>query len=312
MNDDKKYEAELDFGALLKSPSRLFGWIFPYFAVLFLIIGIFFLNNLDHLTFNEVPAIYTDTLYSLVLPDVEIKQSSITSAVDLKTISDPDNKLITSGQELFVTNCSSCHGTEGKGDGPAAVALNPKPRNFTSSEGWTNSRDFAGLFNTTQMGVPGTGMSAYEFIPINDRIAIIQYIRTLDDYPLVTSNEIAALDKKYELSKGEATPGNITLDMATDKLVAENLISEETVNIVLDKISESNDNASVTLFNKYASDKKKIIALFSRDYSSKKDLNNFIEKVLSSPVESGFKNNITLLSVDNLTKIYQMLLNVTG
>ncbi len=36
------------------------------------------------------------------------------------------------GKELFLkTNCNSCHGMEGKGDGPVAAALDPKPRNFT-------------------------------------------------------------------------------------------------------------------------------------------------------------------------------------
>ena len=35
------------------------------------------------------------------------------------------------GKDLFVkTNCNSCHGMEGKGDGPVAAALDPKPRNF--------------------------------------------------------------------------------------------------------------------------------------------------------------------------------------
>jgi mono/diheme cytochrome c family protein len=36
------------------------------------------------------------------------------------------------GKDLFVkTNCNSCHGLEGKGDGPVAAALDPKPRNYT-------------------------------------------------------------------------------------------------------------------------------------------------------------------------------------
>jgi mono/diheme cytochrome c family protein len=36
------------------------------------------------------------------------------------------------GKELFVkTNCNSCHGMEGKGDGPVAAALDPKPRDYT-------------------------------------------------------------------------------------------------------------------------------------------------------------------------------------
>lgn len=30
--------------------------------------------------------------------------------------------------------CASCHGPAGKGDGPAAAALNPKPRDFSGGE----------------------------------------------------------------------------------------------------------------------------------------------------------------------------------
>jgi len=40
----------------------------------------------------------------------------------------PDN--IAKGKALFVANCAPCHGTGGAGDGPAAVALNPKPADF--------------------------------------------------------------------------------------------------------------------------------------------------------------------------------------
>lgn len=36
-----------------------------------------------------------------------------------------------SGQEMFKTYCASCHGLEGKGDGPAASALKKTPANLT-------------------------------------------------------------------------------------------------------------------------------------------------------------------------------------
>lgn len=35
------------------------------------------------------------------------------------------------GSETFKTMCSACHGDSGKGDGPAAAALTPKPADFT-------------------------------------------------------------------------------------------------------------------------------------------------------------------------------------
>jgi mono/diheme cytochrome c family protein len=37
-------------------------------------------------------------------------------------------------KEVFKVRCVMCHGEGGKGDGPASVALNPKPRNYTDKE----------------------------------------------------------------------------------------------------------------------------------------------------------------------------------
>ena len=37
-----------------------------------------------------------------------------------------------SGQEMYVNYCASCHGTDGKGHGPAATALNTLPTDLTS------------------------------------------------------------------------------------------------------------------------------------------------------------------------------------
>jgi mono/diheme cytochrome c family protein len=41
-------------------------------------------------------------------------------------------------QEIFNTRCVTCHGADGKGTGPAAASLNPKPRDYTDSA-WQSS-----------------------------------------------------------------------------------------------------------------------------------------------------------------------------
>ena len=38
------------------------------------------------------------------------------------------------GKKLYGQFCASCHGQSGKGDGPAAAALNPKPRDHTDKD----------------------------------------------------------------------------------------------------------------------------------------------------------------------------------
>lgn len=38
------------------------------------------------------------------------------------------------GKAVYEMHCASCHGAEGKGDGPAGMALNPKPSDFSSAQ----------------------------------------------------------------------------------------------------------------------------------------------------------------------------------
>ena len=94
-------------------------------------------------------------------------------AIDLSIISNPTPDLIEKGKTLYQTNCSSCHGENGMGNGVAAAALNPAPRNFLNLEGWKNGVEFGSIYKTLQEGISGGGMIAYEFIPVEDRIAII-------------------------------------------------------------------------------------------------------------------------------------------
>jgi mono/diheme cytochrome c family protein len=41
-----------------------------------------------------------------------------------------DQAAADAGKQIFESNCSSCHGMDAKGDGPAASALDPKPANL--------------------------------------------------------------------------------------------------------------------------------------------------------------------------------------
>jgi mono/diheme cytochrome c family protein len=86
-----------------------------------------------------------------------------------------DKKTIEMGEKIAKINCVSCHGNKGKGDGPAAVALNPKPADWTSKrvQGEPDGEIFWKI--TTGRGA----MPAWRHLPENDRWAVVRYIRTL-------------------------------------------------------------------------------------------------------------------------------------
>ncbi len=41
---------------------------------------------------------------------------------------------VAAGKASYETNCLSCHGPTGKGDGPVGAVLNPKPRDFSAGD----------------------------------------------------------------------------------------------------------------------------------------------------------------------------------
>jgi hypothetical protein len=59
---------------------------------------------------------------------------------------------------IFSTRCATCHGPTGKGDGPAAATLNPKPRNYTDPE-WQKSVSDEQIKKTIVEGGAAVGKS---------------------------------------------------------------------------------------------------------------------------------------------------------
>ncbi|MFT3840977.1 MAG: hypothetical protein QM723_28560 [Myxococcaceae bacterium] len=60
--------------------------------------------------------------------------------------------------DIFKVRCSTCHGLEGKGDGPASAALNPKPRNYTDAK-WQDSVTDEHIEKTIVQGGASVGLS---------------------------------------------------------------------------------------------------------------------------------------------------------
>ncbi len=80
---------------------------------------------------------------------------------------------------LYAAQCVSCHGADGKGDGAAASALKPPPRNFQSAdEKWTNGSSPLAIFNTLTNGIAGSSMASYASLTEDERWALVHFVRS--------------------------------------------------------------------------------------------------------------------------------------
>jgi mono/diheme cytochrome c family protein len=81
------------------------------------------------------------------------------------------------GNKVYQDRCALCHGPEGKGDGPAAAGLNPKPRNHTDGA-YMNSRTDAQLLEVIRHGKGG--MPAWGGVLSETEIqAVLKHVRSL-------------------------------------------------------------------------------------------------------------------------------------
>jgi mono/diheme cytochrome c family protein len=60
--------------------------------------------------------------------------------------------------KIFMTRCASCHGIDGRGDGPGAANLNPKPRNY-HDKAWQKSVTDEHIKKTIVYGGAAVGKS---------------------------------------------------------------------------------------------------------------------------------------------------------
>jgi|GEM_PF-6275771 len=96
-------------------------------------------------------------------------------------------RLIRRGKKVYATHCAGCHGENGDGNGPGALRLQVKPRNFKVGVYKFRSTQQlqlpleADLHRIITKGLPGVSMPAFPLMPEPDRVAVIEYIKTF--YP---------------------------------------------------------------------------------------------------------------------------------
>ncbi|MCC6176067.1 MAG: copper chaperone PCu(A)C [Chloroflexi bacterium] len=100
------------------------------------------------------------------------------SATDSRpTAAEPlDFAAVERGRVMYSTNCATCHGTSGRGDGPDAAGLKPPPADFSVHVPYHDAR---ALQSFVSNGVPGTAMPAWrDRLSDNEIRDLVHYLRS--------------------------------------------------------------------------------------------------------------------------------------
>lgn len=88
---------------------------------------------------------------------------------------------IEQGREIYQARCLECHGEQGRGDGPRAALLAPRPGNLVSAA--TSTKTDEELLAIITRGIPRTAMQGWEKeLSENDRRNVLAFIRSLVNF----------------------------------------------------------------------------------------------------------------------------------
>ncbi len=294
---------------LTENPGTIFGLLYPYLLVIGLGLGIYYVQNLDNIARENVPPVLHD---STVVTDLTVKNSVIVPPINVFDFKTPTPELLSEGEKLYKANCSSCHGDNGKGDGPASAGLNPPPRNFTSREGWKNGTKLSQIYTTLQEGLPPSAMVSYDYLLPEQKIALAQYIRaTFIPNPENDSDaDLQALDAIYNLSAGQQIAAQIPVAKAEVLIISENENKIKKVESELNSLNSFSNDNGFKLFKKVTTEPKIALSYLINNNDWKKNLPDFISLVINNVNQNGFNGSVFNLKKDEWTSLYNFMLKL--
>ncbi len=112
-------------------------------------------------------------------PAILVGLLTLTSAALAGTPPPPTPELMAKGQQSYQANCTVCHGDQGRGDGPAAVALDPAPRNFWRDT-FKKGDCLPQIFDTLTAGIEGSSMPGWSSLSDEERWGLVYAVKAYE------------------------------------------------------------------------------------------------------------------------------------
>jgi len=295
----------------LKSSLPFYGVMYIFVLIAVIVAGYVYTKNIDYVAESDANVLpkQLDSSAQMIL-DVVMKKGTTSPPVDVFKLSVSTPEEIAKGKGLYDVTCATCHGPDGKGDGPAGATLNPKPRNFHELTGWTNGPNFESMYITLQEGITNRGMASYANMTPEDRIAIITYLRTLNpNYPPIKQENLKILDDTFSLSKGVKRPSIIPIKLAKEKVLADYKVKDSLLNKVSSDITADTSGAA-KLFKGKVRNQMKALNFLSDNMKWNENRNDLVKMIMSDPYSAGFKTEISTMSDDDWNMLFAYLRSV--
>jgi mono/diheme cytochrome c family protein len=308
MEQSPQFKEEMDFRDLLRSPRKLFGFSYVYFFKLFLALGVLYVWNLNDMGKNTIiPLVLSDS--SAFVQDIPMQSPSVLPPVDVRLVAQPTAQLTMRGRDLFKSNCASCHGDNGLGDGPAGVVLNPRPRNFHQAAGWTNGAKVSEIYKTLQEGIVKNGMASYSYLPPADRFALIHFVRSFHpSAPADAEQDIALLETTYQLSKGSVVPAQIPIKEAMRHIAAEQKPRIDLLAARAAGVRAARTDPGAVLFERFVSNPAKLLAACTARRETIVSAEDFVRIVSTDPPAVGVRPAVVSLDAHDWSVFHQFVL----
>lgn len=301
----------------MKSYLKYYGLVYIIFIAALVVMGTMYINDLPNVTKEKIggqPVVVKDTTQdSTKQGDLPMVKGTLSPPVDVMKYLNPAPEIVEKGKTIFQTTCSSCHGTEGKGDGVAGTMLNPKPRNFHDMTGWKIGPELNRMYKTIHEGIPNTGMASFAQIPPEDRLDIIMYIRTFNPtgFPAITKVQLDSIDLQYSLTKGVKQPNQIPIQMAMYKIMKQNMpIDDKVMNMTVSVQNNKIDSGAVIL-KSISNSLAKSLRVLALDSSWNNNESALVKIFDNDPVQNGFKARASyMLTQRELSVLHAYLRNL--
>lgn len=289
-----------------KNPGARFGILYIYVLAVGLIIGLYYLSNIENVSRQTVPPVIPDTT---VVTDLAVKNAVDVPPINLNEVSKSSPELLAEGEKLFKTNCASCHGENGAGGGPASAGMNPAPRNFTSKDNWKNGTKLSGIYTTLQEGLLPSAMISYDFLLPKEKFAIAHYIREtfIPGAEADTDGDLQALDATYNLSGGLKLAAQIPVKSASLIVLNENKNKIDTIEKTIESLKLLKNDAGLNVFEKVVKNQKTALMFLAGNQNWKSGESAFVNLLVNNVNQNGFNGALFNLSSNEWTQLYNFV-----